>query len=100
LKANPLGLYDIHGNAWEWVEDGWEPTYFVQIADKPAINPNGPASAGSLHVVRGGTWLHRASALRTSFRYSQKPTDRYSHIGFRVALPADGVRQALKKTKT
>ena len=88
LKANPLGLYDIHGNVWEWVEDWWEPTYYKQVADKPAINPIN-SSTGSLRIVRGGVWHHPASCGRASFRYSQKPTDRYDHIGFRVALPVD-----------
>ena len=97
LDANPLGLYDIHGNVWEWVADWWEAAYYKQVADKSAINPTGTASAGSLRVVRGGAFGHTASALRASFRYSQKPTDRYNHIGFRVALSADGVKASLKR---
>lgn len=44
LNANPLGLFDTHGNLLECVGDCWEPTYYQQFADKPAVNPKGPSS--------------------------------------------------------
>ncbi len=94
LKANPLGLYDMHGNVFEWVEDWLAPTSYGQFADTPAINPKGPSSTGSLRVVRGGVWHHPASACRASFRYAQAPTDRYDHMGFRVSLTVDAVKAA------
>ena len=89
LKANPLGLYDVHGNVCEWVEDWREPRYYEQFADKPAINPQGPSSAGSLRVVRGGVWFQPASCCRASFHYGHEPTERHHHIGFRVSLNVD-----------
>ena len=61
LKANPLGLYDIHGNVWEWVEDGWDRLYYGQFAEKPAINPSSQSSADSQRMVRGGGWTFTAS---------------------------------------
>ena len=64
LKANTLGLYDIHGNVWEWVQDGWEPTYYGQFQEKPALDPSGPFSAASRRVVRGGNWNNPASDCR------------------------------------
>ncbi len=87
LKANPLGLYDIHGNVSEWVEDEWEPAYYRQFAEKPAINPRGPPPAGLTRVVRGNVWHHLASVCRASFRYSFDPAV-HMGSGFRVALPA------------
>ena len=92
LKANPLGLYDIHGNVWEWVADAWEPTYYGQFEEKPAINPNTPNCAGSQRVVRGGGWGDAASECRSSFRYAGDPPHRYDGLGFRVSLVAVGSR--------
>ena len=78
LKANPLGLYDIHGNLWEWVQDWWEPTYYGQFQEKPALNSGGPSSAGSQRVVRGGDWGNHASDCRASYRGAAPPV---VHIG-------------------
>jgi formylglycine-generating enzyme required for sulfatase activity len=86
LKANPFGLFDIHGNVWEWVQDWWEPTYYGQFQEKSAINPNGPSSAGSHRVLRGGSWYDYASHCRASDRFALVPPDCGYQIGFRVAL--------------
>ena len=88
LKANPYGLCDIRGNVWEWVEDWWEPTYYGEFHGKSATNPNGPSSAGSQRVLRGGYWNHTASCCRAANRYAIGPTDPNNHIGFRVSLVA------------
>ncbi len=95
LKANPFGLSDIHGNVCEWVQDGWDATYYGQFQDKPAINPNRPFSAGSQRVLRGGNWYCTASRCRSSSRFAQGPPHRGSTIGFRVVLTADAVKQVL-----
>ena len=96
LKANSFGLYDIHGNAWEWVEDRWSATYYGEFTRQPAINPTGPASIGSLRVIRGGSWLTPASSCRASDRHAFGPTFRGFDIGFRVALSVDAVKSTLK----
>ena len=88
LKANPFGLFDIHGNIWEWVQDGWEPTYYEQFKEMPALNPNGPSSAGSQRVIRGGNWHYPASYCCASDRYAYPPAYRDPYTGFRVALVA------------
>ncbi len=98
LKANPFGLYDIHGNVWEWVQDGWDATYYGQFSEKLAINPNSPFSAGSRRVIRGGVSHNSASDCRSSNRRAYDPAGRGGDIGFRVSLPVDAVRQALKVT--
>jgi len=96
LKANPFGLYDIHGNVWEWVQDGWDATWYVQFAAKPAINPSSPFSTNPLRVFRGGGWFFPASPCQTSNRVAFAPSFRAYDFGFRVSLGVDAVRELLK----
>ena len=95
LKANPFGLYDIHGNVWEWMQDWWEPTYYGEFQEKPALDPNGPSSAGSQRVIRGGHWGGPAPHFRASFR-NASGAGRSGNVGFRVSLSVEAVRQSLK----
>ena len=96
LKPNPFGLYDIHGNIWEWVHDWWEPSYYGQFKDKPAIDPSGPTSAGTVRMFRGGNWSFTASDCRSAGRAGRDPLPklRSTGIGFRIALPVKTVRQS------
>ena len=96
LKANPYGLFDMHGNVWEFVEDWHSPTYYREFHEKPAIDPAGPFAAGSQHVVRGGHWSNNASMCRSAIRPANEPVNAGLDIGFRASLPVDAVRQALK----
>ncbi len=100
LKANPFGLYDMHGNVWEWVQDGWEPNKYRDISELPAINPGFPLIAGSHHIMRGGNWYNSESLCRSSVRNRNAgdPTYCEDNLGFRAALSVQGVRQSLKVT--
>ncbi len=100
LKANPFGLSDIHGNVWEWVQDGWDASYYGQFHDKPAINPNSPFSTGSQRVIRGGHWNSSASLCRSSNRHAINPSTRFNHVGFRVSLVVEAVKAALSQSTT
>ena len=77
-KANPYGLYDQHGQVWEWCED-WYGEYDRSASQDPA----GPSS-GSSRVLRGGSWYDSASGCRSAFRRSFVPSFRFFSIGFRV----------------
>ncbi len=92
LNGNPLGLFDIHGNVWELVNDWWAPAYYGQFSEMPAVNPRGPSSAGSQRVVRGGNWGFAASFCRASNRFAVPPAGHGNLFGFRVALVAVGSR--------
>lgn len=87
LRGNPFGLYDTHGNVMEWVQDWWDPNYYGQFQEQPALDPNGPT--GSLHLMRGGRWNNDAICCRGSDRSPGEPSSRGKNIGFRVALVID-----------
>jgi serine/threonine protein kinase/formylglycine-generating enzyme required for sulfatase activity len=97
LKANPFGLYDIHGNVWECVQDGWSQTYYEQFRDMPALNP---VSDGSLRMCRGGSFGDVAFNRRTSSRFFFDPTahDLIPYIGFRVSLAVRAVNNGASRT--
>ncbi len=96
LKANPFGLYDVHGNVFEWLDDWWEPNYYGQFQGNPALDPNGPFAVGSERAIRGGGWLRAEFYGRASGRHANDPGPRFYDVGFRMSLMVDAVRQALK----
>lgn len=93
LRANPFGLSDMHGNVWEWVQDGWNGTYYAQFQNKPAIDPVALLTAGSEQLMRGGDWNVVATYCRSSTRFAYVPPYRY--VGFRVSLTVEAVKAAL-----
>jgi formylglycine-generating enzyme required for sulfatase activity len=97
LEANPFGLFDVHGNVWEWVNDGWDAGFYAQSQDQPAINPNSPFSTSPMRVFRGGSWYGYATECRSSHRDAYHPAFQYYSVGFRVALPVEAVKAALAK---
>jgi formylglycine-generating enzyme required for sulfatase activity len=67
--ANPWGLYDMHGNVWEWCNDFYKVDYYQQ---SPKENPRGPKT-GDTKVVRGGAWKFSAECCRSGYRYNEDP---------------------------
>jgi formylglycine-generating enzyme required for sulfatase activity len=79
--ANALGLYDMSGNVYEWVNDLYLLTYY---SVSPSTNPLGPVS-GTKVVLRGGSWINDTDTVRSSCRGSVEPYIGISCNGFRVA---------------
>jgi len=75
---NAYGLYDMHGNAFEWCLDWFD------LYNGVEIDPLG-AGSGVAHVLRGGSWLEDAGTCRSAIRGINIPSDRYGSVGFRAA---------------
>jgi len=85
-KPNPWGLYDMHGNVWEWCQDWWKEAYYKE---SPVDDPSGPTS-GWRRVFRGGGGDDTAGSCRSAFRLHNRPGNWYYYRGFRVSqVPAD-----------
>jgi formylglycine-generating enzyme required for sulfatase activity len=81
-RPNGFGLYDTHGNVWEWTADWYGEDYH---ATGPANDPTGPEK-GTRRVYRGGGWDDVASSCRSAYRVCWKPDYRRNNQGFRIAL--------------
>jgi formylglycine-generating enzyme required for sulfatase activity len=82
--ANAFGLYDMHGNVWEWCQDTWHENYNQAPIDGSAWlseNDNQPR-----RMLRGGSWSHNPWYCRSAYRLRDAPDDRCNDIGFRVVV--------------
>jgi formylglycine-generating enzyme required for sulfatase activity len=82
FKANPFGLYNVHGNVWEWVEDCFHDNYSGAPSDGSAWTTG---CSGNRRVLRGGSWSDVPAGLRSAGRLRLTPDDRIDFGGFRLA---------------
>ena len=87
FPANRFGLQDMHGNVWEWVQDGWHDNYQGAPTNGAAWN-----SDGRLRVLRGGSWSSTPNLLRSAYRVRGVPGNRSNGLGFRVVCSPPSVR--------
>lgn len=85
LKPNPWGIADMHGNAWEWVEDCWTPDVRKVPTDGTAFTQPGGCEVG---VIRGGSFATAPRNVRSAHRRANIVATHYQTVGFRVALDA------------
>ncbi|HVK09437.1 MAG TPA: SUMF1/EgtB/PvdO family nonheme iron enzyme [Gemmataceae bacterium] len=91
LKENAWGLYDTHGNVWEWCQDAYDADYYKT---SPPKDPPGPGTGGA-RVQRGGSWYDEPVVCCSVFRSHEALSFRYDNSGFRVMVavaPPAGVR--------
>jgi formylglycine-generating enzyme required for sulfatase activity len=81
-RPNGFGLFDVLGNAWEWVNDWYDGSYYSK---SPEVDPAGP-DTGTMHVLRGGSWMNTANLLRLSDRGRSQADLRFNYFGIRCVL--------------
>ncbi len=78
--ANAWGLYDMHGNVWEWTQDWYDPQYYQ---NSPSMDPPGP-STGRAKIMRGGGWNNGPFFSRLVKRVYDWPDSKHAFLGFRL----------------
>jgi formylglycine-generating enzyme required for sulfatase activity len=99
--AGRYGLFDMAGNAWEWVHDWMSPSYAACGADCAGVEPKGPCGGAEPcaghreRIVKGGSWYWDAKRAMSYYRRSHDPKNELSdfhHFGFRCAASVEEAR--------
>jgi formylglycine-generating enzyme len=81
FKPNAFGLYDMHGNAFQWCADHWSADYYAKSRTDDPVGPH----SGTSRVYRGGCWSSAPSLASSAVRQGGSPDDQDNEFGFRIA---------------
>ncbi len=95
LPANEWGLHEMHGNVWEWCQDGWQ----ANLGKQAVTNPVQPVNDSPGRVVRGGSWRSDGRSVRSASRYWFDADYRFYSLGLRLSLGLQA-KQAQAKART
>lgn len=91
-SPNAFGLYDMHGNVFEWVHDAWRPDWYSALTGVNAIDPRCDMGVESRRVIRGGNYGLSVAECRSASRDAYAADSSWWETGFRVALSVEAVR--------
>jgi formylglycine-generating enzyme required for sulfatase activity len=97
LKANSFGLYDMHGNVTEWVQDSWDPRHYQRFANRTVRDAGNSLNESRYRVRRGGMWHQLATYCRSSMRDHSSANGATQGTGMRLVIDVRGVRMLLAK---
>ncbi len=86
FAPNAWGLYNMHGNVWEWCSDSYDSDYYAACKARGVVTNPENTVQGSDRVLRGGGWNYFAESCRSALRLSFTPDFRNSHVGFRLVF--------------
>ena len=85
FNANAFGLFDMHGNVWEWCEDNWHDSYEAKPKELKVTGAAWNSADNTLRVLRGGSYVYGPEYMRSTYRSKSSQVNRSSSCGFRIA---------------